>query len=313
MFRTIIVIFAAIILIATPVLADNLSAAKKFMENGQYLQAEAVFQALVEKNGQDANSWYWWGICRLKQGQVADQLFLKAVGLEPDKYTTMIGRTYRQEAEVFLTKGKTDTARVLFDSAISWDKSLKPVIGQYLFNAGQYDLAIRYAPEFGNKVADIFYTKAEALDGEARLPYYRQAKKYSAKYNEAVKEKLLAIAKTCFEEKDITFWRQAAAEFGEIPPDFKIYKPGTYIFSLKAGEKTDHWIKLSPEVTSYDISSQDDKFQLIFDDGKVVPAWTPGKWPDNKYRFKILAVTDQLKVNMILEGSEKAGVALKQQ
>jgi len=95
--------------------------------------------------------------------------------------------------------------------------------------------------------------------------------------------------------------------------DFKIYKPGTYIFSLKAGEKTDHWIKLSPEVTSYDISSQDDKFQLIFDDGKVVPAWTPGKWPDNKYRFKILAVTDQLKVNMILEGSEKAGVALKQQ
>ena len=312
MFRTIIVILAAIILIATPVLADNLSAAKKFMGKGQYPQAEAVFQALVEKDGQNADSYYWWGVCRLKQGRVADQLFLKAIGLKP-AYNESIGKLYQREAEAFLRKGQADTARNLFDSAVSWDKALKPVIGQYLFNLGQYDLAIRYAPELGNKAADIFYAKAEALDGANRLPYYRQAKKFSAKYNEAIKAKLLAIAKTKFEEKDIEFWREAAAEFGKIPPDFKIYEPGTYTFSLKAGKKTDHWIRQSPEVTGYGVSSQDDKFQLIFDDGEVVSAWTPGQWPKNKYKFKIIAVTDQPKIIMVLEGKEKSGVALKSQ
>ena len=86
-------------------------------------------------------------------------------------------------------------------------------------------------------------------------------------------------------------------------PDYKIYEPGTYTFSLKAGEKTDHWIRQSPEVTGYGVSSQDDKFQLIFDDGEVVPAWTPGQWPKNKYKFKIIAVTDQPKIIMVLEGS----------
>jgi len=310
MFRTIIVIFAAIILIATPVLADNLSAAKKFTEDGQYRQAEAVFQVLVEKNGQDANSWYWWGICRLKQGQTADQLFLKAVGLEPDKYSTTIGRTYRQEAEVFLTKGKTDTARVLFDSAISWNKNLKPVIGQYLFNAGQYDLAIRYAPEVRNEVADIFYAKAKALDDEASLPYYRKTKDYSPNHNPAIKAKLLAISRTKFEEKDITFWRQAAAEFGEIPPDYKVYEPGTYTFSLKVGEKTDHWITFqNGVVNNYHLSSEDGKFQLLYDDGQLVPAWTPGDWPKGKSKFKIIAVTDQPKITMkVVRGQLSAAV-----
>jgi len=182
-----------------------------------------------------------------------------------------------------------------------------------LFDNGQYELAILYNPGFRESLADKFYAKGEAANSEASLPYYRQAKKFSAKYNEAVKAKLLAIAKTKFEEKDITFWREAAAEFGKIPPDYKIYEPGTYTFSLKAGEKTDHWIRQSPEVTGYGVSSQDDKFQLIFDDGEVVPAWTPGQWPKNKYKFKIIAVTDQPKIIMVLEGKEKSGVALKSQ
>ena len=311
MFRTIIVILAAIILIATPVLADNLSAAKKFMGKGQYPQAEAVFQALVEKDGQNADSYYWWGVCRLKQGRVADQLFLKAIGLKP-AYNESIGKLYQREAEAFLRKGQADTARNLFDSAVSWDKTLKLAIGQYLFNLGQYDLAIRYAPEVGNKVADIFYAKAEALDGANRLPYYRQAKKFSAKYNEVIKAKLLAIAKTKFEEKDITFWREAAAEFGKIPPDYKIYEPGTYTFSLKAGEKTDHWITFPNGVISnYHLRSDDDKFQLLYDDGEVVPAWTPGDWPANKYKFKIIAVTDQPKITMKVVQGQLSAVADK--
>ncbi|MDD5031675.1 MAG: tetratricopeptide repeat protein [Patescibacteria group bacterium] len=312
MFRTIICTLAAIILIATPIFADNLSAAKKFTEAGQYLQAEAVFKAQIDKNAQDADSWYWWGVCQLKQGRTADQLFLKAIGLDPTKYNALASKTYRQEGEAFLAKGRTDTAITMFDGAVSLDKTLKPAIGQYLFNLGQYDLAIRYAPEFGSKAADNLYTKAETFGGEASLPFYRQVKKYSAKYNEAIKAKLLAIAKTKSEEKDITFWRTAAAEFGKIPVDYKIYEPGVYTFSLKAGEKTDHWIMFPARgvVINYSVSSPDYQYKLVYDDGEVIQDGKDVVYP-NKItdKFKILAITDQPEIKMTVVQGQLSAVA----
>ena len=82
------IVFAVVLSLAGATAAysqGSLNDAKKLMEHGQYRQAEAVFWARTEKNAQDADSWYWWGVCRLKQGQTADQLFLKAIGLEPVK------------------------------------------------------------------------------------------------------------------------------------------------------------------------------------------------------------------------------------
>jgi len=281
----------------------TLDDARKLMDGGQYRLSEAVFEALVQRNGQNADAWYWWGVCRLKQGQVADQLFLKAVGLEPSKYSTMIGKAYQQEAEAFLAQGKTNTARNLFDCAVSWDKALKPVIGRNLFNLGHYDLTVRYAPEYRATIADSFYAKGEALDGKDCLLYYRKAKKYSARHNEAIKEKLLAIAAACFEEKDIQFWRNAAAEFGEIPPDFKIYQPGTYTFSLKAGEKTDHWIMFPVGMLlGLNISSSDYKYQLLYDDGEVIKDGENVVLPHKtRQKFKLIAITDQPKITMVVK------------
>ena len=95
-------------------------------------------------------------------------------------------------------------------------------------------------------------------------------------------------------------------------PDYKIYEPGTYTFSLKAGEKTDHWITFPNGVISnYHLRSDDDKFQLLYDDGEVVPAWTPGDWPANKYKFKIIAVTDQPKITMKVVQGQLSAVADK--
>lgn len=227
----------------------SISDAKKLMEYGMYRQAEAVFQVRTEKDSGDADSWYWWGVCRLKQGYQADEMFLKAVGLKP-KYNESVAPLYRQEAETFREKGRTDTAIMLFDKAIEWNKSLKPEIAQSFFDAGQYDLAVRYNPGLADKVAEIFYKKGEVATGEASLPYYRKAATYSSKYLDTIKGKLLTISQTKYEEKDIRFWRNAASEFGTIPPDYKIYQPGTYTFSLKAGEKTDHWIMFPLECLS---------------------------------------------------------------
>lgn len=277
----------------------TISDAKKLMEFGLYRQAEAVFQVRTEKDSGDADSWYWWGVCRVKQGDEADEMFLKAVGLKP-KYNESIATLYRQEAEAFMQKGRTDTAIMLFDKAIEWDKSLKSEIAQSFFDAGQYDLAVRYNSGLADKVADIFYEKGEAVSGEASLSYYRKAVTYSSKYIEAIKAKLLAISQTMFEEKDIRFWRDAASEFGSIPPDFKIYEPGTYTFSLKAGEKTDHWIMFPLGVLiNYGISSSDFNYKILYDDGEVVKDGKDVVYPNKTTdKFKIIAITDQPKITM---------------
>ena len=282
----------------------TLNDAKKLMEYGLYRQAEAVFQVRTEKDSGDADSWYWWGMCLVKQGYQADEMFLKAVGLKP-KYNESIATLYRQEAEAFMQKGRTDTAIGLFDKAIEWDKSLKSEIAQSFIDAGQYDLAVRYNSGLADKVADILYEKGEAVSGEASLSYYRKAANYSSKYIEAIKAKLLAISKTMFEEKDIQFWRDAASEFGSIPPDFKIYEPGTYTFSLKAGEKTDHWIMFQHGVLiNYGISSSDFNYKLLYDDGEVVKDGENVVYPNKTTdKFKIIAITDQPEITMkVIQG-----------
>jgi len=79
-----------------------------------------------------------------------------------------------------------------------------------------------------------------------------------------------------------------------------VYQPGTYTFSLKAGEKTDRWIMFPQGVViNYDVSSEDNKFQLLYDDGEVVSIWTANSLPNKaRDKFKMIAVTDQPKITM---------------
>ena len=87
-------------------------------------------------------------------------------------------------------------------------------------------------------------------------------------------------------------------------PDHKIYQPGSYSFSLKAGEKTDHWVVFpSGRLTSFNISSSDNMFKIQYRDGKIVQAWNPGKFSNKKGRsgdFKIIAVTDQPQIKLLV-------------
>jgi len=83
----------------------------------------------------------------------------------------------------------------------------------------------------------------------------------------------------------------------------KIYPPGTYTFSLKAGEMTDHWIMFpASRKNNYLFKSDDWKFQVLYDDGEVIDAWEDGSWPDKiRVKCKIIAVTDQPGVELTLQ------------
>ena len=50
----------------------------------------------------------------------------------------------------------------------------------------------------------------------------------------------------------------------------------------------------------YSIKSADDKFKVLYYDGEIVPAWTPGNWP-NKTKFKIIAISDQPEIKMVVK------------
>ncbi len=83
--------------------------------------------------------------------------------------------------------------------------------------------------------------------------------------------------------------------------DSKIYTPGEYTFSLRAGETTPFWITFPPgKISQWDLTSDDNKFQIVYPDGEAVSAWSSGYLPSNKYTFKLVAVTDQHEIKMIV-------------
>ena len=85
-----------------------------------------------------------------------------------------------------------------------------------------------------------------------------------------------------------------------FPPDYKIYPPGAYTFSLKAGETTDRWI-MFPLGTTYAISSKNYSYKLIYDDGQIVKDGENVKYPQkSRTKFKIVAITDQPKIKMVV-------------
>jgi len=311
MFRTIIVILAAIILIATPAFAEesNYTKAENFIKIGRLGDAIQALEAQIALKSDDARAYFMLGDIYLRTNNFAgaDREFQAAITFR-SAYRSEVAKKYHALALASLQSREMETAKRLFDGAIKWDGNLKSQIAKSLFDNGQYELAILYNPGFRESLADKFYAKGEAVAGVGCLSHYREAKKYSAKHNEAVKEKLLAIAKSKFEEKDITFWREAAAEFGKIPPDYKIYQPGTYTFSLKAGEKTDHWIMfVSGKVNNYYISSADYQYELLYDDGEVVKDGEKVVYPHKTTpKFKIIAITDQPKITMIVKDKRLA-------
>jgi len=306
MFRTIICTLAAITLIATPAFAEesNYTKAENFIKIGRLGDAIQALEAQIALKSDDARAYFMLGDIYLRTNNFAgaDREFQAAITFR-SAYRSEVAKKYHALALASLQSREMETAKRLFDGAIKWDGNLKSQIAKSLFDNGQYELAILYNPGFRESLADKFYAKGEAVAGVGCLSHYREAKKYSAKHNEAVKEKLLAIAKSKFEEKDITFWREAAAEFGKIPPDYKIYQPGTYTFSLKAGEKTDHWITFrSGILLELSISSPDYQYKLLGYNGKVIKDGEDVVYPDDIMdKFKIIAITDQPKITMVVK------------
>lgn len=228
--------------------------------------------------------------------------------MKPD-YGYQIGGEYKKAGSSYLLKGSVRQAQELFQKAVEYQPDLKASIsqeayalGEVFFKQGKYDavdskflLAVEFDQSLNQQICDKYYELGQKADDNQCISFYLRAKKYSDTYNKEIGERLLAISKKQSSESDVQKWRKEAAQFVVVPPDVKEYPRGTYTFTLKAGEKTDLWIKL-PRGTKYTIDSKDYQFKVQFTNGKVLNAWEPGKWNTNYGNFKIIAVKDQLKI-----------------
>ncbi len=339
MFRTIIVILAAIVLIATPAFAEesNFTKAENFMKIGRYYDVISVLEAQIQLKSDDAKAYFMLGNIHLRLNNFAgaDKEFLAAVTFKPS-YKNKVSEIYRDQAifrvnkgEIEKNKGEIENAKKLFFKAMEYQPALRKEIVQEFFSKGKAELSqgrinkadnyfslaatfsiltvnfikIHTNPALSDSISNIFFALGEKANEIESLPYYRRVKKYSVKHNETIKERFLAIARTKFEEKDITFWRQAAAEFGEIPPDYKVYEPGTYAFSLKAGKKTPFWITFPPgTLLVLSISSPDYQYKLLGYNGQVIKDGEDVVYPESIMgKFKIIAITDQPKITMVVK------------
>jgi len=288
-----------------------------YYNTGNWLEAKQWFGYAIKidsdyaiKLGEELKSA---GSASLQRGRTKSAIrhFKRAVWANPELKKEIANKCYRAGISA-LDKGQISNAKELLVLARNFNTGLSAKIAQESFSRGQsrikqkkynsadghFNLAVMFNASLAEKISDIFFKLGEETSGTGCLAHYYKAKNFSKKHNEAIKEKLLAISKSKFDEKEIREWRKCASDFGKIPPDYKIYPPGNYAFSLKAGQRTDHWIQLTDGVY-YSVKSDDDKFKLLYFDGEIVPAWTPGNWP-NKSKFKIIAVTDQSEIKMVV-------------
>lgn len=192
-------------------------------------------------------------------------------------------------------RGKSSGERGYSTVAKRLDKSLAGEIGQYYHaqsltkkTAAEQIQCLEFASADDPKFKKELLQKKEA-EGRGAL---EQAKVFAKKPgHEADTAKFKAIAQgylgPAVVEKEL--------------PEVKVFDKGTYTFSLKAGEQTPYWIMFRMG-GRYGVSSSDDKFKLVFDDGEESLAWTPGSFPNKTTaKFRIVAVTDQTEIKMVLK------------
>lgn len=334
--RMIITVTIALALfLTTESYAGNVSKAKEFMKADMYPQAIALLEKEIygdEKikataNPANAEAHFLLGACFVQQGSFsrADERFASAVKLSSD-YGYKIGSVYKEAGQELLAKGKFSEVDELFKKSLSYEPGLRIQIAALLFEAGKrYSndrllfMAASYDQGLKGPIAEYYHALSKSAGGdEAKVDLLGKAVEYDNAYDGEYQEnreglgsfhleKASEFAKKPGKEQVAEEHKRLAKKYlgdavieKELPEEIA-YQPGTYTFSLKAGEQTPHWITFpSGAISNWNLDSADGKFQAIYDDGEIVNLWSATSLPKNKYKFKLLAVTNQPNISMVV-------------
>lgn len=315
----------------------NVDKAKKLMKAGKYPSAFSVLEEELKENPDNAEALYLSGICYLEQDNPdkADQFFYDAVRIKSD-YRFDIANAYKKLADNYLIQGGLRAG--LYKKAIQYVPFMRKDIAIHLFNVGTgtgrnkddlfapvntddlFALAIELDDDMRRQVATYYFNISRESDDEYALNAFKQAARYHTmyqlqyenriiKFGERFLRKAKKLARIPGKEKDTENLKKLSGEIlGKqvvlvALPEYRLYDPGEYIFTLKAGEQTDHWIKFTYENSATcSLSSSDDNFYLVFDNGDEIQAGSGISFPINEeIRFKIIALRYQKKITMTVK------------
>jgi hypothetical protein len=162
-----------------------------------------------------------------------------------------------------------EKAKTAADSALAQNEKLKTELEQLRADKDK-------ASEYEKTVREL---NSRQVSGAKYLKLAKEAAKWSANDSSALE------------------YRAKAGEFlGEAVvnselPVFRIYLPGQYVFRLRAGEQTDHWIAgPSDKVMNYRLSSRKgSEYVRVYEDGSVADKRAMVR---SGQRFKLRAITD---------------------
>lgn len=315
--------------------AGNVSKAKEFMKADMYPQAIALLEKEIYGNEQsktpgnptNAEAHFLLGACFVHQDSFirADERFASAVKLSAD-YGYRIGSVYKDAGQELLAKGNLAGADELFKKALIYEPGLGKQIAAILFETGKrYNndrilfMAASYNQELKAQIAEHYHALSKSVEGdEAKIDLLGKSVEFDNIYIVEYQENRQALGSFHLEKAKEFAKRpekeQVAAEHKRLAkkylgdaviekelPEEIVYQPGTYTFSIKAGEQTPHWITFpSGAISNWNLDSADGKFQAIYYDGEIVNLWSATSLPKNKYKFKLLAVTDQPNISMVV-------------
>lgn len=329
------VFLVCVLLFATESYAGNVSKAREFMKAGMYPQAIALLEkeiygdekAKSKPNPTNAEAHFLLGTCLVYQGNFsrADERFASAVKLNSD-FGYKIGNVYKDAGQSLVTNGTLSAANELFQRAVSYDPRQGKEIAVFLFETGKrfgndelLSLAVSYDPELSKSIAELYHSLSKiAGSEETKVDLLGMAARYDNTYEDEYAlnreslgryhlDKAMELARKPGKEAVTETHKMLASKYlgdnvvKKELPEAVVYQPGTYTFSLKAGEQTPYWITFPTGVISnWRLDSADGKFQAIYDDGEVVNLWSAKSLPKNKYKFRLLAVTDQPEISMVV-------------
>jgi len=309
----------SVLAIASQSYADNLTSARELRKAGKYTQAVELLNKEISTNPSNAEAHIELGACYINMGNVsrAEGRFATAMKLSP-LYADEISEIYKKAGFDFVDRERADEATKLFEKALAYRRDIKPAVVSALMDKGkafvpkkQYNEAeVRFSVALSldqsgkSEICELFAELGDAADERNCLAFYQRAANYCG-LNEKIGTRLLSIAKKLARrpgaEKDTAVYREDASRFlGEAVvqakfPEVVVYQPGSYYFTLKAGEQTDHWIMFSTdEEVRFAISSgkEGSLFKRVYDDGDIV---LQNEKRDNvRGKFKIEAVKDSV-------------------
>ena len=282
----------------------EMSKAEDHMIAENYNDAISSLKKVIANNPSNHKAYFMFGEAYIKLGQYekASKQFKSANNHYKGKYKTKIAESFKQECNTVVAQSNTSKIKILHGIIVGWNKSLVSQVERDVFARTQallgngkakqaqenFDLLVELNSSYGDKISDLYYARGE----------YKVAAKYSSRNNAKIFANYKAKMEAAETEKEYNEWRSLALEYGNLPPDYKVYGPGDDPgFRLREGTDTDHYIRFTEEV-HYDFYSgvNEDQYELLPRNEKPIRVWAGDKIPNNLREFKIRA-----KKNVIVE------------